>query len=66
LPNELESLQSRTLVILGGSDRLIRDAESAARRIPLSTVLSIEGAGHLGVEECPTEFNQAIARFLNE
>jgi len=61
---ELARIACPTLVILGTADRLIRDAESAARLIPRSIVFSLEGAGHLGIEECPTEFNRALVEFL--
>jgi pimeloyl-ACP methyl ester carboxylesterase len=61
---ELAALRSSTLVILGTSDRLIRGAEQSARKIPAASIVSIEGAGHLGIEECPDRFNALVRQFL--
>lgn len=66
LPNELERLVNKSLVILGNTDRLIGDAEEAARGMPHSTVVTIEGAGHLVAEECASEFNAAMTGFLDD
>ena len=62
---ELAKVRQRTLVMLGGADRLIRGGERAANVIPDVSVFSLDGAGHLGIEECPDEFNDIIVRFLN-
>lgn len=62
--NELGDIDHRTLVILGTADRLIPDAGRRAGKLPNGSVLSIEGAGHLGVEECAKETNAAVIRFL--
>jgi len=63
---ELAKVRQRTLVMLGGADRLIRGGEGAANVIPDVSVVSLDGAGHLGIEECPDEFNDAIVRFLKD
>jgi 2-hydroxy-6-oxonona-2,4-dienedioate hydrolase len=65
-PRELAKVRQRTLVMLGGADRLIRGGEDAANVIPDVAIFSLEGAGHLGIEECPDEFNDVIVRFLND
>jgi 4,5:9,10-diseco-3-hydroxy-5,9,17-trioxoandrosta-1(10),2-diene-4-oate hydrolase len=65
-PRELAKVRQRTLVMLGGADRLIRGGEGAANLIPDVSVVSLHGAGHLGIEECPDEFNEVIVRFLND
>jgi pimeloyl-ACP methyl ester carboxylesterase len=62
----LASMSCRTLVILSGADRLIRGAEGPATAIRNATVVTLEGAGHLGVEECADEFNRMVLGFLNE
>lgn len=62
----LASVDCRTLVILSTADRLIRRAESPAAQIPRSTVVELDGAGHLGIEECAEEFNRVLLNFLNE
>lgn len=62
----LASMPCRTLVILSTADRLIRGAEAPARAIRAATVVTLEGAGHLGIEECAEEFNRMVLRFLNE
>ena len=63
-PRELAKISQRTLVILGTADRLIHGADRAAAVMPNASVVSIGGAGHLGVEERPDEFNAALVRFL--
>jgi pimeloyl-ACP methyl ester carboxylesterase len=63
-PRQLSSIDSLTLVILSTADRLIRDADAPAGLIPRSAVIDLVGAGHLGVEECATECNRAVANFL--
>lgn len=63
-PRELARVSQPTLVILGTADRLIRAADRSAAVIPDVSVVSIRGAGHLGIEECPDEFNEIIVRFL--
>lgn len=61
---QLASLGHESLVILSTADRLIRGAESAVTSIPQAKLVELEGAGHLGVEECPEEFNRAVRSFL--
>jgi len=63
---ELARIEARTLVILGSADRLIRGAEKSAMRIPDAASVTLEGAGHLGIEECAQEFNEHLVRFLND
>ena len=62
----LASMPCRTLVILSSADRLIRGAEGPARGIRGAAVVSLEGAGHLGIEECAEEFNRTMLGFLND
>lgn len=62
----LRSVPCRTLVILSTADRLIRGAEAPAKAIRAATVVTLEGAGHLGIEECADEFNRMMLSFLNE
>jgi len=61
----LASLGHESLVILGTADRLIRGAESAATTIPKAKLVELDGAGHLGIEECAEEFNRAVRSFLD-
>lgn len=61
---QLSALECETLVILSTADRLVRGAESAALRIPRAAVVDLIGAGHLGVEECATDFNRMVVAFL--
>ena len=63
-PSQLAKITQPTLVILATADRLIRGAEKGAAVIPTASVVSIDGAGHLGVEECADEFNEVLVRFL--
>ena len=62
----LAAMPCRTLVILSTADRLIRGAEEPAKRMGGATVVTLEGAGHLGIEECPEEFNRLVLSFLNQ
>jgi len=62
---QLASLGHESLVILGTADRLIRGAESAATTIPKAKLVELDGAGHLGIEECAEEFNRAVRSFLD-
>lgn len=64
-PTELDRIRTPTLVILGGADRLIRDAQRGAAQIFGAIIVNLERAGHLGVEEYPNEFNAAVLGFMN-
>jgi pimeloyl-ACP methyl ester carboxylesterase len=63
--HRLAPIDVPTLVILGTADRLIRNAEPHAKKIPGAAVVDLDGAGHLGIEECPTEFNTLVERFIS-
>ena len=62
----LAAMPCRTLVILSTADRLIRGAEGPAKGMGGATVVTLEGAGHLGIEECAEEFNRLVLSFLNQ
>ena len=62
----LAAMSCRTLVILSTADRLIRGAETPATAIRDAIVVTLKGAGHLGIEECAEEFNRMVLGFLNE
>ena len=64
-PRDLARVAQPTLVMLGTADRLIRGAEQGAAMIPNASVVSVVGAGHLGIEECPRESNDILVRFLS-
>ena len=64
-PAELRGIIHPTLVILGTADRLIPKAGARVGALPNATVLSLRGAGHLGIEECAAETNRAVIGFLN-
>jgi pimeloyl-ACP methyl ester carboxylesterase len=61
---QLRGLSVPTQVILGGADRLIHGAEEGAREIRDASIVTLEDAGHLGIEEHPAAFNDALCRFL--
>ena len=61
----LAAMPSRTLVILSTADRLIHGGEAPARGIRGATVVTLERAGHLGIEECAEEFNRMLLGFLH-
>lgn len=63
---ELRRILHPTLVILGTADRLIPKAGERVGALPRATVLSLEGGGHLGIEECASETNRAVVGFLGD
>ena len=64
-PERLATIRTPTLVILGTRDRLVRGTEEPAEYLAGSSVLAVQGAGHLGIEERHEEVNAAILRFLS-
>ncbi len=62
---EAAALAIPTVVILGTRDRLIRNTDAAAGRLPGSTLFRIAG-GHCVHEENPAEVYGVISRFLAE
>lgn len=63
--DDLLRIVQPTLVILGTADRLIPDARRGAVLLPNAAVISLEGGGHLAIEECATDSNSAVMRFLS-
>jgi pimeloyl-ACP methyl ester carboxylesterase len=63
---ELARIRQPALVMLGSADRLIPDARRGAVLLPNATVISLDGGGHLAIEECASESNAAVLRFLND
>ncbi|MEV6830814.1 alpha/beta fold hydrolase [Amycolatopsis sp. NPDC051102] len=57
-----------TLVVVGSEDEFtpVADAELIHREIRTSTLVVIEGAGHLPNLERETEFDEALSTFLND
>jgi len=64
--DRLHLIQSPTLIIAGGDDRLIspRLSEEMARRIPNSTLVVVEGGSHNLLAEKRGRFNREVLRFL--
>lgn len=62
----LKRIDVPTLVVVGSEDEFtpVADAERIHRHIAASTLVVVEGAGHLPNLECETEFNQALDTFL--
>lgn len=63
---ELTLLRQPTLLVWGKQDRIfpVRHAHRAARLIPDSDLVVLDGVGHLPPFEAPDAFNDAILRFL--
>lgn len=63
----LPSVAVPTLVVVGRDDDFtpLADAELMHRRIPHSTLVVVDGAGHLPNLERPAKFNAELARFLD-
>lgn len=55
-----------TLLLWGSRDRAVypKSALELHRRLPNSSLVTLEGAGHLPYEEVPDEFNRVICDFL--
>ncbi|MEV7098587.1 alpha/beta fold hydrolase [Amycolatopsis sp. NPDC051045] len=64
--NSLEAINVPTLVIVGSEDEFtpVADAELIHRKTAGSTLVVIEGAGHLPNLERETEFDEALSTFL--
>jgi pimeloyl-ACP methyl ester carboxylesterase len=64
----LEDITVPTLVVVGGDDEFtpVADAQLIHERVRGSTLVVIEGAGHLPNLECETEFNDALSTFLTD
>jgi len=62
----LKDIDVPTLVIVGSEDEFtpVEDARLMHREIPASTLVVIDGAGHLPNLERETEFNEALSTFL--
>jgi pimeloyl-ACP methyl ester carboxylesterase len=61
---QLHRLALPTLVILGTADRLIPDGRDLAGELSNASVLLLQGAGHLGIEEQAAPAQKAIVSFL--
>ncbi len=64
---ELGSIDIPTLVITGEHDQVLpkEGGEKLSRLIPGARLVEIEGVGHLGYAEKPSQFNEAVLSFLN-
>lgn len=62
----LKQVRCPTLVLVGSEDTLTppADAEAMARLIPGAELVQIPDAGHIACIENPSEFDQALLRFL--
>lgn len=61
-------IKSRTLLVNGAQDRVVspESALKLSKRIPDSTLVVLEGAGHLLFIERPEEFNAHVLGFLKD
>jgi pimeloyl-ACP methyl ester carboxylesterase len=66
LAERLGELTLPTLVITGDDDRIVPTEQSLrlAQELPNAQLAVIPQAGHVPHEECPAEFMQAVAEFL--
>ncbi|RSM48331.1 alpha/beta hydrolase [Amycolatopsis balhimycina DSM 5908] len=66
--NGLGDIRVPTLVVVGSEDEFtpVADAELIHRKVRGSTLVVIEGAGHLPNLERETEFDEALSTFLND
>jgi pimeloyl-ACP methyl ester carboxylesterase len=62
---QLGRITQPTLVMLGTADRLIPEGERGTASLPNARIFWLKAAGHLAIEECPSESNEAVIRFLN-
>jgi pimeloyl-ACP methyl ester carboxylesterase len=61
---ELAEIPVRTLVLLGGSDRIVSGVDQAARELSNARTVVFPGAGHIVHEGRAREVNAEILRFL--
>jgi pimeloyl-ACP methyl ester carboxylesterase len=66
-PVDHERIRQPTLILGGAGDRVIshRALERLRERLPHAVLVTVEGAGHLLLEERPDECNAAIRRFID-
>lgn len=64
--DQLSSVQQPTLIITGDSDAIVpvADSELLASQLPNATYEVIPACGHVPQEECPTQFERAVAGWL--
>ncbi|MEV5719634.1 alpha/beta fold hydrolase [Amycolatopsis mediterranei] len=64
----LSAIDVPTLVVVGSEDEFtpVADAELIHRKTKASTLVVVEGAGHLPNLERETEFDEALSTFLND
>jgi pimeloyl-ACP methyl ester carboxylesterase len=60
----LRDIRIPVLVVTGGRDVLIRGAAKTARLIPTARVVNVPEGGHVVMQECATQTNPEILRFL--
>jgi pimeloyl-ACP methyl ester carboxylesterase len=67
LEEHLERIAMPTLVITGDDDTWVPTAQSVrlARKLPGAELAVIPNCGHVSHEECPEEFMQAVAPFVD-
>ncbi len=67
LLDQLPRLEVPTLVVWGGSDRVVplRHAHDAASRLKHGRLEVLPGCGHLPHAECPERFAEVVTRFLD-
>lgn len=65
-PVEAAAIGVNTLVVFGTEDRTVRPrhAEEIIRQLPAGTLHTIEGGGHVLMEEIPDQVNTLLVEFL--
>jgi pimeloyl-ACP methyl ester carboxylesterase len=66
LANRLDEIRMPTLVVTGDDDRIVPTEQSIrlAGELPDAQLVVIAFCGHVPHEECPSEFMQALTRFV--
>ncbi|HEY8175333.1 MAG TPA: alpha/beta hydrolase [Gemmatimonadaceae bacterium] len=62
--NKLRSVSVPVLVITGGRDLLVRGAVDRAMLVPNVRIVTIREGGHLVLQECASQTNEELLRFL--
>lgn len=66
VPNTNVQISSRTLLLYGSKDPLIKYSDALKNLIPNQTLYIIQGAGHSCYLDKPHEFNSIIEKFIND
>ena len=60
----LSAIRRPVMVVVGTKDQMLAGSRQIHADVPGSTIVELEGAGHLSNIDRPDEYNRALERFL--